>query len=136
MCSLLKQGGGFHVHPSYIQHTQTQVTDVLVPYRGISTEADQCFLSTNTRPTMIAQQATGISIVHVSVCLCVCVCVCVHEGVYLFPLPALYHPVTFQCHDLPVRFQTGLHLYLLSLLCLIQRSGHSIFLSFKNTTGS
>lgn len=39
---------------------QSQVTNVLVPYQGFSAETDQCFLSANTRPLMIAQKGTCI----------------------------------------------------------------------------
>lgn len=99
-------------------HTNTQVIGVLVPYHSFSTEADQWFLSTNTRPLMIAQQGIGICIV--------CMCVCkgsVREFIcFLFLLPII------QSHSKSHDTQTGLCLYLLSLLCL--EFILSIFLSF------
>lgn len=64
----------------------------------------------------------------------ICMCVCVHARVYLFPLPALYHPVTFQSHDLLFHCQTDSCLYLLCLLSFIQVFlSFFLFLSLKNT---
>lgn len=102
-------------------HTQTWVTGVLVPYHGFSTEADQWFLSANTRPLTTAQRMGN--------CVCMCVCACAqgqHARVYLSLLPALYHPLTFRSHDLPFHSQKGLCPYLLPPSLFIQRFSLSL----------
>lgn len=98
-------------------HTHTRVGGVQVPYRGFSNEADQWVLSTDTRPLTTAQHGVG----NVCVCACVCMCVCgwvqgQQAELYHSSLPALYHPTTFQSHDLHFHPQTCLFLCVLPLI--------------------
>ena len=99
-------------------------------YHGLSTETDQCFLSSNTPPLMIAKQGMYIW----SMCVCVCVCACVFVCAKSYKSLSPFSSCTLSSSRIPEPWPpcsfSNLCLDLLSYLCLFKTPVLSLFFLF------